>query len=209
MCQPKAEPDHRLDLSMKRLIPWMLVMTRVVLAPIAIWIAAARLPAALWMGQFVVAALSDLFDGKLARRWGTATPGLRQADSIADMIYTFAIAISLWFSHPEIVFAHRWGIGLVIALELLRYPLDWWRFGRGASYHALSAKLFGFSLVVAVSMIVMVDYAGPFLWLSLLMGVISELEGILISLTLVEWTHDVRSLKSAIGIRAGKTRPQA
>lgn len=191
---------------MRRRIPWLLVLTRVLLAPVAIWIAVAKLPAALWMVQFTIAALSDWFDGKLARRWGTVTPGLRQADSIADMIYAFAIAISLWFSHPEIIAEHRWGIALVIALELLRYPLDWWRFGRGASYHALSAKLFGFSLLVAVSMIVMFDHAGPFLWLALLLGVISEVEGILMSLVLPEWTHDVRSLKQACAIRASRGR---
>jgi phosphatidylglycerophosphate synthase len=191
---------------LKRLIPWLLVIARALLAPLAIWIAVAGLPAALWMGQFVVATMSDWFDGKLARRWGTATPGLRQADSIADTIYAFGIAISLWVSHPEIIYAHRWGIGIVITLELLRYPLDWWRFGRGASYHALSAKLFGVSLLVAVSMIVMFDYAGPFLWISLFVGLLSELEGILISLVLPKWTHDVRSLKSAIDIRAGKAQ---
>jgi phosphatidylglycerophosphate synthase len=183
-----------------------LVITRALLAPVAIWIAVAGLPAALWMGQFVVATVSDWFDGKLARRWGTATSGLRQADSIADTIYAFGITISLWISHPDIIFAHRWGICLVIALELLRYPLDWWLFGRGASYHALSAKLFGVSLLVAVTTIVMFDYAGPFLWISLFVGLVSELEGILISLVLPKWTHDVRSLKSAIDIRAGKAQ---
>lgn len=187
-----------------RLIPWLLVFSRILLAPVAIWLAAARFPAALWMSQFTFAALSDWLDGKLARRWGTSTPGLRQADSIADMIYTLAIAISLWISHPDIMNAHRWGIGLVIALELLRYPLDWWRFGRGASYHALSAKLFGISLLVAVSVIMMFDYAGPFLWISLFIGVVSELEGALISLVLREWTHDVRSLKTALQMRAKK-----
>jgi len=158
------------------------------------------------MGQFVLATTSDWFDGKLARRWGTATPGLRQADSIADTIYAFGIAISLWVSHPEIIYSHRSGIGIVITLELLRYPLDWWRFGRGASYHALSAKLFGASLLVAVSIIVMFDYEGPFLWISSFVGLLSELEGILISLVLPKWTHDVRSLKSAIDIRAGKAQ---
>lgn len=187
--------------SVTRLIPWSLVLSRIVLAPVAIWMAIEQFPAALWMCQFAFAALSDWLDGKLARRWGTSTPGLRQADSIADMIYAFAIAISLWVTHHEIMYAHRWGIGLVIALELLRYPLDWWRFGRGASYHALSAKLFGVSLLVAVSVIVMFDYAGPFLWISLFIGVLSELEGVLISLVLSEWTHDVKSLKAAIEIR--------
>jgi CDP-diacylglycerol--glycerol-3-phosphate 3-phosphatidyltransferase len=177
-------------------------MSRILLSPVAIWMALERLPAAIWMSQFAVAAMSDWLDGKLARRWGTSTAGLRQADSIADMIYTFAIAVSLWFSHPDVVYAHRWGIGLVIALELVRYPIDWWRFGRGASYHALSAKLFGVSLLVAVSAIVMFDYAGPLLWISLFIGAVSEIEGILISLVLPEWTHDVRNVGKALEIRS-------
>ncbi len=176
-------------------------MSRILLSPVAVWMAFERLPAALWMSQFAFAALSDWLDGKLARRWGTATPGLRQADSIADMVYAIAIAISLWFSHPDIIYAHRWGIGLVMALELLRYPLDWWRFGRGASYHALSAKLFGVSLVVAVSAIMMFDHAGPWLWMSLFIGAVSELEGIAISLVLPFWTHDVKNIKRAFEIR--------
>lgn len=191
---------------MTRLIPWLLVMSRIVLSPVAIWLAYYRFPAVLWMSQFVAAALSDWLDGKLARRWGTSTPGLRQADSIADMTYAFAIAISLWFSHPDIIFAHRWGIGLVIALELLRYPLDWWRFGRGASYHALSAKLFGVSLLVAVSVIMLLDCAGPMLWIALFVGVVSELEGVLISLVLPVWTHDVKNLKRAFEIRAQSSK---
>jgi CDP-diacylglycerol--glycerol-3-phosphate 3-phosphatidyltransferase len=187
---------------MKRLIPWLLVMSRIVLAPVAIWMAVIHAPKAAWMGQFAVAALSDWFDGKLARRWGTSTAGLRQADSIADTVYVLAVVISLWFSHQSIVLAHRWGIGLVIALEGVRYPLDWWRFGRGASYHAWSAKLFGMSLLVAVSSIMLFDDAGPFLWLALFIGVVSELEGIVISLILPRWTHDVKGVRMALEIRS-------
>jgi CDP-diacylglycerol--glycerol-3-phosphate 3-phosphatidyltransferase len=203
MLKTRSEPaKHREWNPMTRLIPWLLVISRIVLSPVAVWMALERLPAAIWMSQFAFAALSDWLDGKLARRWGTSTAGLRQADSIADMIYTFAIAISLWFSHPDVVYAHRWGIGLVIALEILRYPIDWWRFGRGASYHALSAKLFGVSLLVAVSAIMMFDYAGPLLWISLFIGAVSEIEGILISLVLPEWTHDVRNVGKALEIRS-------
>jgi CDP-diacylglycerol--glycerol-3-phosphate 3-phosphatidyltransferase len=90
----------------------------------------------------------------------------------------------------------------VIALELLRDPLDWWRFGRGASYHALSAKLFGVSVLVAVSAIMVFDHAGPLLWIALFIGAVSELEGILISLILPRWTHDVKSVKMALELRS-------
>jgi len=177
-------------------------MSRIVLAPVAIWMAIAHVPKAAWMAQFAFAALSDWFDGKLARRWGTATAGLRQADSIADTVYVLAVVISLWFSHQDIVLAHLWGIALVIGLEVLRYPLDWWRFGRGASYHAWSAKLFGVSLLVAVSAIMVFDNAGPWLWIALFIGVVSELEGIVISLILPHWTHDVKSVRMALEIRS-------
>jgi phosphatidylglycerophosphate synthase len=191
---------------MKRLIPWLLVMSRIGLAPVAIWLAIAHVSNLVWMGQFAFAALSDWLDGKLARQWGTATAGLRQADSIADTVYVLAVALGLWFSHPTIVHAHRWGIALVITLELLRYPLDWWRFGRGASYHAWSAKVFGVSLLVAVSTIMLSGHAGPFLWIALLIGVVSELEGMWISLVLPVWTHDVKGIKTAFEIRARAQR---
>jgi CDP-diacylglycerol--glycerol-3-phosphate 3-phosphatidyltransferase len=193
-----------LQTTLKRLIPWLLVLSRIVLAPVAIWLAVAHVSNTVWMGQFAFAALSDWLDGKLARRWGTATPGLRQADSIADTVYVLAIMISLWYSHEAIMVAHRWGIGLVIALEFLRYPLDWWRFGRGASYHAWSAKLFGVAILVAVSAIMVFDDAGPFLWIALFIGLVSELEGIVISLILPRWTHDVKSIRMALALRARK-----
>jgi CDP-diacylglycerol--glycerol-3-phosphate 3-phosphatidyltransferase len=191
---------------MKHLIPWLLVLSRIVLAPVAIWLAIAHVSNLIWMGQFAFAALSDWLDGKLARRWGTSTPGLRQADSIADTVYVLAIMISLWCSHQPVIYAHRWGIGLVIALEFLRYPLDWWRFGRGASYHAWSAKLFGVSILVAVTTIMVFDFAGPFLWIALCIGVVSELEGIVISLILPRWTHDVKGIKMALALRAREVR---
>ena len=100
---------------------------------------------AIWM-----AFLSDWLDGKLARRWGTVTANLRQADSIADTFYTIGVVLSLWFSHPAIIASHAWGIAMIVFLEAARYPLDWYRFGRGASYHAYSAKLFGISIMAAV-----------------------------------------------------------
>ena len=186
---------------MKTAIPWLLVCSRVVLAPIAIWLAFIDASALIWLVQFVFAALSDWLDGKLARRWGTATAALRQADSVADTVYTLAIAVSLWLYYPALIYAHAWGIGLVVALEALRYPLDFWRFGRGASYHAISAKLFGISLLIAVTFIMLTGHAGGLLWVSLGIGVVSELEGIALSLLLPVWAHDVKHIAQAIRIR--------
>ncbi len=185
----------------QRWIPWSLVVSRVLLAPVAVMIAASGLPRWTWLLVSALVALSDLYDGKLARRWGTVTPGLRQADSIADTIYALAVGVSFYIAEPAIWATHAWAIWLVIALEAARYPLDWVRFGRGASYHAQSARLFGASLIPATFLIMGFGYAGPFLWVALAIGVVSEVEGIAISLVLPRWTHDVRHVGVAWGIR--------
>jgi CDP-diacylglycerol--glycerol-3-phosphate 3-phosphatidyltransferase len=189
----------------QRWIPWSLVGSRLALAPVAVAIAWMGLPRWMWLLQFAAAALSDVYDGKLARRWGTVTPGLRQADSIVDTFYALGVGASFYVAEPQIWAAHQWGIILVIALEGARYPLDWYRFGRGASYHAKSARLFGASLVPATIAIMGFGYAGPLLWLSLTIGVLSELEGMAISMVLPRWTHDVAHLGVALEIRRKST----
>ena len=57
-------------------IPWWLVRLRVVLGSLSIGLVKLELPRWLWLLQFAVAILSDIYDGKRARRWGVATPGL-------------------------------------------------------------------------------------------------------------------------------------
>ena len=179
----------------------MLVATRVVMAPLAVWLAYADAPRWVWLTQASMAALSDLYDGKLARRWGVVSAALRQSDSIADTIYALAVGLSFWFYEPQAVIDHAWGIGLVIFLEAARYPLDWLKFGRGASYHATSARVFGFGLLVAVFCVVGCGWIDPVLWIVLMLGIVSELEGVAISLILPEWTHDVKHVGVARAIR--------
>jgi CDP-diacylglycerol--glycerol-3-phosphate 3-phosphatidyltransferase len=111
------------------------------------------------------------------------------------------VGASFYVAEPEIWREHAWAIALVIFLEAARYPLDWYKFGRGASYHAWSARIFGITLIPATFLIMGFGYAGPFLWGALGMGVISELEGMTISLILPRWTHDVPHLGAALAIR--------
>lgn len=187
--------------AVKRLIPWLLVGLRLVLAPVSILIVWFDLPRAFWILQFVIAILSDIYDGKLARRWGVVTPGLRSADSITDEIYAYASLACFWLAEPEIIMAHIWGIAAIAGLELARLPLDWFLFGKKASYHANSARLFALSLIPVGILIMGFGTASWCLWLALFIGLYSELEGIAISLVLPRWTHDVRHLGVALAIR--------
>ena len=182
-------------------IPWLLVVLRTILAPFSILIVWCNQPRWVWVVVFGAAILSDIFDGRLARRWGVATAGIRRADSIADSIFGFACLACGWIAEPEIIMNHIWGIGIVAGLDIARNPLDWILFGRRASYHANSARLFGLMLIPACIFTIGFGNAGWFLWLALAAGLYSELEGIAISLTLPCWTHDVKHLGIAMTIR--------
>ena len=48
----------------------------------------------------VAAFLSDVLDGVIARRTGTATPALRYADTIVDTIFYVAAAVALGVAVP-------------------------------------------------------------------------------------------------------------
>lgn len=192
---------HRDPLNPRWLIPWSLVGLRLLLAPVAVLLALYDWPRWVWLAQGAAAALSDIYDGKLARRWGTVTPGLRQADSVVDTVYALGVGASFFLAEPEIAIDHAPLIGLVILLEAARYPLDWALFGRGASYHAWSARLFGIALIPVTFLVMGFGYAGPFFAAALVLGLVSELEGIAISLVLPRWTHDVPHLGAALAIR--------
>lgn len=187
--------------ALRRAIPWALVALRVLLAPVAVWIAWLDLPRVVWLAQGAIAALSDIYDGKLARRWDVVSSELRQSDSIADTIYAIGVAISFAIAEPDILMDHIWGIGAVLGLEAARYPLDWVRFGRGASYHAFSARLFGVVLIPVTFVVMGFGWVGPLLWIALAIGLYSELEGIAMSLVLPYWRHDVKHLGVALQIR--------
>lgn len=187
--------------ALHRWIPWSLVWLRLILAPLAVAMAWGNAARWLWLLQFSIAAASDVYDGRLARRWGTVTPGLRQADSIVDTVYWFAVATSVYLAEPQILLDHVSAIALLVGLEAARYGVDRTLFGRAASYHALSARLFAICLLVATVFIMGFGYAGPVLWTALAVGLYSEFEGLAISLVLPRWTHDVPHLGAAIAIR--------
>lgn len=199
-----ANPDPLLAVrrsDSRRWIPWFLVGLRIVLGPLSILIVWCELPRWIWLLQFAIAILSDIYDGKLARRWGVATASLRRADSIADDIYAFASLACFWIAEPGIVINHIWGIAVVAGLDLARAPMDWFLFGRKASYHAYSARLFGISLIPVGILLMGFGTVSWCLWFALAIGLYSELEGIAISMILPHWTHDVKHLGIALTIR--------
>jgi phosphatidylglycerophosphate synthase len=103
--------------------------------------------AILWPNQIAfgicltIAFLSDIFDGIIARRLNIATEGLRRLDSIADSIFYVAAAGAAWLLHPQAILDRIQPILVLIALEIVRYVFDYYKYRRETSYHMWSSKL--------------------------------------------------------------------
>ena len=175
-------------------VPLALVYLRFLLAPVMLLLAVYQpLPAAFAV-CLVAAFLSDFLDGVIARRLGVATTDLRRLDSCADTVFWLAALAAAWIRYPQVIHEHWLPMLSLLLLEALRNLLDLIKFRREASYHMWSAKLWALTLFLAFVMLLAVGEASPWVSIAIAVGLLSDMEGLLISLVLTRWQHDVPTL---------------
>ena len=181
-------------------IPLALTALRALLAPVVVALAL------LWPRPWafalclVAAFLSDLFDGIVARRLGVATPALRRLDSGADSLFYVGALFAAWHLHPSVIAHHAVSLALLAALEVARYVLDLLKFGREASYHMWSSKLWGLALFAGFFSLLAQGVDGLAVDAAVGLGLLADLEGLAISWVLREPLTDVPSLVHALRI---------
>lgn len=172
-------------------IPILLTGARAALAPTMLAIAlfgASRVQFGLCL---VAGFLSDVFDGVLARRLNVASPALRRFDSAADTVFYLAALYSVWHVYPRVIVSRGAALTALATLEILRYAFDWLKFGREASYHMWSSKLWGIGLFVAFFSLLACGSDNGMVSAAVYLGLLADLEGLAISILLREWKTDV------------------
>ncbi len=102
------EPGHRLS------IPNLITVGRILLVPVVVWaIASGEYGIAFLL--FLVAGLSDLIDGFLAKRFGMATELGAYLDPLADKAMIVSIYVALGIS--EVI--PRWLVILVVSRDIM------------------------------------------------------------------------------------------
>jgi CDP-diacylglycerol--glycerol-3-phosphate 3-phosphatidyltransferase len=138
---------------------------------------------------------------------GTALPV--QKISVAAMnkekpkarpVYVF-VAAAIWIIHPDIIRSHWPLLAVFIAMQVGGHLFDLKKFGRDTSYHTWTGRAFGLSLFVAATLIFWTGSAVPWLAIALIIGIISHIDALIITLTLPEWHHDVHTIANARRIR--------
>lgn len=178
--------------------PQLLIAFRAACAPAIFVLACYRFSGAMLAAVVAAACLSDIFDGMIARRHGTATPALRYADTIVDTIFFVAAAIALGIAVPRAYQGHWLPLVTLIVIHVSRSTFELTKYGRIAPYHMWSSKVLGLLLAVALATAFATGRPTALLGVALWFGVVNELEGFLASLLLRQWRCDVPSIFHAI-----------
>jgi CDP-diacylglycerol--glycerol-3-phosphate 3-phosphatidyltransferase len=186
---------------MLKTVPLFLTLLRAALAPVMLILANTNASPTGYAICLLVAFLSDVFDGKIARRLGIATPFLRRLDSIADTVFYVAATYCVWLLHPNVILGHATALLLLLGLELGRYVFDFLKFKKEASYHMWSSKLWGLALFVAFFFVLVFSNAGIAVSCAIYLGWLADIEGLMISLILPFWKNDVPTLFHALRLR--------
>lgn len=149
---------------------------------------------------YVIAVLSDIFDGIIARRLGVSTAQLRQADSWADICLYLSIAISTWLVFPQVILDFKIPLVIAIVAQLSLFTISLIKFRKMPSFHTYTAKVWGLTLLAA-TVGIFGFYYDKLLWLAIALCLINSLEEIMMTLLLPEWQCDVLSLFHAMQIR--------
>ncbi len=195
-----------LSLKTRQRIPWLMAAARGALGPVMVLGQACQWNGFALAGTILAALLSDIYDGVLARRWHCDTPAVRLFDSMADTVFYVCVAVALWLGQPLLWHAHAALLGGLIALEGVRFGVDFIKFGKPSSYHSYLAKTWGLVLAVAVMCAFALHgrhagVCGALLDAGLGLGIVCDVEGLAMSAMLPVWCNDVKTMRAAWRLR--------
>ena len=191
-----------------RTLPFWLVTLRLLLGPGVVLLSLHHRRGFWLVVPIALALISDIYDGRIARDYGVATANLRRYDSVADTTFYVCVAVSAWILERELLIAVAKLLIAIALLEAFRYLFDFLKFRREASYHMWSAKLWGLFLAASASGLLGWSIAGTLLRVTLIIGIISDLEGLAISMVLPRWAHDVPTIFHAACLRKELVREE-
>ncbi|MCC9042956.1 CDP-alcohol phosphatidyltransferase family protein [Myroides sp. M-43] len=185
--------------------PHLLILLRFLFAPTILLLAmyASNESRNIIVILMILGLLSDIFDGIIARKQNISTIKQRRLDSQVDLIFWLSIGISCYILNPEIIKTYKIGIILVLVMEMMCYLISFIKFRKETCTHAFLSKIWGLLLFSSFVSIIGFDYGGLIISITLIWGIISQLDVILIILILPKWQNDIPSCYHSYLIRKG------
>lgn len=186
--------------------PQKLILFRFLLAPIILCLA-------YFVGEtskFIIIILmylglvSDILDGIIARKQESSSEKLRRLDSQTDMVFWLSIGFASYILFPNLIKENAIVIWSILLMEVACYVISFLKFGKETCTHAFLSKLWGLTLLIAFTSLIVFNYAGIPFYLAIFLGLISHIDRILITIILPRWTHDIPSAYHAYLVRKNK-----
>ncbi|MGB5982229.1 MAG: CDP-alcohol phosphatidyltransferase family protein [Nonlabens sp.] len=190
---------------MKLNIPTLLILFRLLLAPIILLLAyheTAHCEPIIVTLMFL-GLISDILDGIIARKQNISSAKLRRMDSQVDMLFWLSIGFATYFLYPALIKANIAAIIAILGMEVACYVISLIKFKKETCTHAFLSKMWGIALLVAFTSLIGFNHSGVPFQIAIILGLISHIDRILITLILPKWTHDIPSTYHAYLIRKG------
>lgn len=187
-------------------IPFLLIAVRFILAPVIVSLAcfAGEKQRFLILAFMYFGLLTDIFDGIIARKTGVSSERLRRMDSQTDLVFWLSLGCAAYLLKPDLIKEEWKGILLLLVMEVLCYVVSIVKFRKETCTHAWLSKLWGLSLLLALTFLIGFKKTGWTFDLTVILGFISHVDVILIVLLLPKWRYDVPSFYHAWRIRKGR-----
>jgi phosphatidylglycerophosphate synthase len=182
--------------------PEVLIAFRAFCAPAIFVLACFGAPGPILAAVLLLAFLSDVFDGVVARRLGVATPALRHADTLVDTVFYVSAAVAMRVAVPDVFGGAGVPVAMLIATHVSRATFELTKFGRLSAYHMWSSKAWGVMILLTLTTVFLTGRSSVLVPLALWLGVVNELEGFWASAILTAWIPDVPSIVHAVRLTA-------
>ena len=180
-------------------LPNILTLVRVVLTAALLWLHPLGTP---FFVVYLLAGLTDMIDGPLARWLGAASEFGAKLDSAADTFFVFVVLVRLWpyLLLPPVAAVLVVGVALLRVGAALAAKL---RFGVFGFLHTWGNKLTG-ALLFLYPLVLRWPVAVGILWAAGVAALLSAVEELVIELAAHEWRPDRHSLFCRPSLRAGR-----
>ncbi len=174
-----------------RQVPNALSLARIACAPVLLALAVLGQDRAFtWL--LIPALLTDAVDGCIARRFHLESRLGARLDSLGDSLLWYATLAGVVLLRGDVLAAHAWPVGAIVACWLLESAMALWRYGRLSSFHTYASKVAGVVLSVYVGTLFVFGHQSWLLGLAAFTSIAANAEELLLLRWCPVWRTDVK-----------------
>jgi len=140
----------------------------------------------------VVALLTDVADGWIARGFGLQSRLGARLDTVGDSLIWYAALAGLIAFQRDVLAMHAGLIGAVVCFWILESVLAWLRYRRLSSFHTYLSKAAGVLLSVWIGVLFVLGHQPWLLGVAAALSILANLEEMLLIGLLPQWRSDVK-----------------